>query len=194
MNNFYGYSGTSLYGNYRTRSFTDIYSNETDFINDWNSTPFSKNLSIDMSLVFYLLYARYGNSHIASSDENQFRYHLFSIVFQYGPTWSKELEVQADVRALSLEDLQLGSTNIINSAANPGTAPSTQTLEELQYIDQQNVTKNKRSKVDGYALLLSLLKDDVTEQFIKRFQKLFLTIVEPERPLWYVDYPEGGNN
>ena len=30
------------------------------------------------------------------------------------------------------------------------------------------------------------VKEDVTEKFIDRFKKLFLTIVAPERPLWFV--------
>ena len=36
--------------------------------------------------LYYLLYARYGNSHIVNTDENQFTYKLFSTIFMYGPT------------------------------------------------------------------------------------------------------------
>lgn len=183
------YNGSSLYGNYRTRTFADIWESAEAFMDDYNSTPFAESVT-DINLVFYLLYARYGNSNVASSDENRFKYQLFSIVFQYGPTWEKELSIQKEVRALNIEDLRKGTTNIINNAVNPSTTPSTQDTNELPYVTQQNVSKNTRSVADGYALLLSLLKDDVTEVFLKRFQKLFLTIVEPELPLWYKDYSE----
>ena len=90
MNNFIGSYGAltnSLYGNYRTRKFTDIYDNVDDFLQDYsdNGLPMLVD-NKDMTTLFYLLYARYGNSSIASSDENQFKYKLFSLVFQYGPT------------------------------------------------------------------------------------------------------------
>ena len=187
-------SGASLYGNYRTRTFSDIWGKAEDFSNEFMESPFPNevggggNLSINNKLefIYYLLYSRYGNSSIASSDETQFKFHLFSLIFQYGPTWLKELEIQKEIRNSTLEDFRLGSTNVINNAVNPSTAPTTQSLDELPFIENQNVSKTKRSKADGYALMLSLLKEDVTEKFLKRFQKLFLTIVQPERPLWYV--------
>lgn len=144
-----------------------------------------------LDLIYYLLLSNYANSVIASDDENRFKYKVFSTIFQYGPTWAKELEIQKEVRSLTAEDLQEGVRNITNVAANPSTTPSTQDTEELPYINNQNVSKTKRSKADGYALLLSLLKDDVTESFMKRFKPLFLNIVEPERPLWYATYDDG---
>ena len=190
MNNFVQYNGSSLYGNYRTRIFSDIFVSAEKFKEEWLATPFAASIEeMNMDLIFFLLYARYGNSNIASSDENQFRYKLFSLVFQFGPTWQKELEVQKSIRALDITALQRGNTNIINNANNPSGIPSTDTREALPYINAQNVSMTERSIADGYALLLSLLKDDVTENFITRFRNLFLTIVAPERPLWYENYP-----
>lgn len=187
-------NGSSLYGNYRTRTFSEIFYKEGTpsaqiFTEAWEASPFTANLeTLDTNLIFALLYGRYGNSNIASSDENRFKYQLFSIIFQYGPTWQKELTIQKDIREKDVEDFIIGATNIVNNASNPSTAPTTQSLEELPYINQQNVSKTVRSIADGYALILSLLKDDVTETFLRRFEKLFLTIVEPERPLWYAEY------
>lgn len=181
-------NGASLYGNYRTRTFSDIYDSSEIFTTEWEETPFAEAQEpINTDLIFYLLYARYGNSSVASSDENQFKYKLFSYVFQYAPSWQKELEVQKKVRELDITDLQRGATNIVNNANNPSGTPSTDTRNALPYINAQNVSMTERSIADGYALLLSLLKDDVTERFIDRFRNLFLTIVAPERPLWYSD-------
>lgn len=142
-----------------------------------------------LDLLYYLLVARYANSVIASDDENRFKYQMFSIIFQYGPTWAKELEIQKSIRTLTEDELREGTRSTVNNAANPSTQPSTIDTEELPYVNQQNVSKVKRSKVDGYALVLSLLKEDVSEEFLRRFQKLFLTVVQPERPLWYITYP-----
>ena len=190
MNNFMQPNGTSLYGNFRTRTFSDIFESAAIFQEEWNKSVFARTLeSLDTALIFSLLYAYYGNSSIASSDENQFKYKLFSYIFQYAPTWQKELETQRDLRSLGIIEFQRGSTNIVNSANNPSGAPSNDSKQILPYINTQNVSTTQRSLVDGYAVLMSLLKDDVTEKFIARFRTLFLTVVAPELPLWYENYP-----
>lgn len=148
---------------------------------------------MNLELIYYLLYSRYGNSVIASSDQNRFKFQLFSTIFQYGPTWAKELDIQKKIRETDISEFQKGNTNLINQAANPSMEPSTQTRDELPYINSQNVSKTTRSIADGYALVLSLLKEDVTESFLKRFQKLFLTVVEPESASWYITYPDDYN-
>lgn len=194
MNNFIGsYNAltNSLYGNYRTRKFTDIYDNVDAFLADYsdNGLPMLVDTT-NMTTLFYLLYARYGNSTIASSDENQFKYKLFSLVFQYGPTWAKRLEIQDKVRNLTEDELRESAKSLYNHSYNPSTLPSTDTVDELLTINEQNVTKHRRSKTDAYALLNDLLETDVTEEFISKFKKLFITIVEPELPLWYVSNEE----
>lgn len=192
MNNYMQPNGSSLYGNYRNRTYSEIFPDYATFSAQWEDTVFARELddSLPVELVWTMLYARYGNSTVAASDENRFKYQLFSIMFQYGPTWHKELQIQQELRIMNFDEFRKGTTNIVNNAQNPSTAPSTQTTDELPYINQQNVSKVNRSKADGYALLLSLLKDDVSETFLRRFEKLFLTIVEPERPLWYINTME----
>lgn len=202
------YNSSSLYGNYRTRTFAEIFSDYDDdvynssaayFSQMWNDSPFSSALQVnnlapatalDPTLTFYLLYAKYGNSHIAYSDENQFLYQIHSIMFQYGPTWAKELDIQKQIRELSLAELREGSRSITNLAENPSIAPSTQNTEELPYVNSQNVSKTTRSIADGVALLQALLQKDVTEEFTNKFKKLFLTVVAPECPLWYATTAE----
>lgn len=176
----------NLYGNYRNRKFTDIWGNVDEFIEDYKNNGIAPTISDDSATtLFYLLYARYGNSTIASSDETQFQYKVFSTIFMYGPTWEKRVEIQKNIRELKLDDVLDGGKAIYNSALNPSTGPSTDTLDELPYINQQNTTKYKKSKVDAYGIILSLLETDVTEEFIGQFKKLFLTVVSPELPLWY---------
>lgn len=187
----------SLYGNYRYRKFTEIWEDVDAFLTDYNDAGIPATIEEKTATtLFYLLYARYGNSTIASSDENQFKYKVFSTIFMYGPTWEKRLEIQEAVRSLDLDQLMDGGKAVYNTALNPGQpvaggegAPigeGTNTLDELTYINQQNTTKYKKSKVDAYAILTNLLETDVTEEFIGKFKKLFLTVVQPEVPLWYV--------
>ena len=180
------FNGSSLYGNFRTRTFTDIYSDFESFKTDYIDCDIPTTLDdTALKTLYYLLYARYGNSNIASSDETQFKYKVFSTIFMYGPAWQKRLDIQKKLIDLGDDEILVGATAIYNSAYNPETAPSTQATEELNYINQQNVTKYKKSKLEAYAVLEELIKTDVTEQFIGKFKKLFITIVEPDLPLWY---------
>lgn len=178
----------SLYGEFRTRTFTDVYPSVEDFIKDYQNIGLPTTISTDdITTLYYLLYANYGNSHIASSDETRFRYKLFSIIWQYAPTWVKELSIQKRLRDLTEKEMLDGSKQLYNAAQNPSVAPSTDTDEELSYISAQNVTKNKRGVLEGYSVLQNLLKKDVTTQFLTKFKTLFLVIVEPELPLLYED-------
>ena len=174
----------TYYDVHRTRKFTDIYESVEDFKTDFEEGPFKAD-GVDIDLVFYLLYARYGNSHISYSDENQFKFALFGKIFQYGPTWAKKLDVQEKLRALSENDLIVGGKAIYNHSFNPSTAPSTSTLEELTTINDQNTTNYKKSKMEAYATLLSLLETDVTEQFINKFKSLFIVVTAGPAPLLY---------
>lgn len=187
----------SLYGNYRERKFSQIWETVDAFTADWNESQIPKLISDETAkTLYYLLYARYGNSTIASSDETQFKYKVFSTIFMYGPTWEKRLEIQQSVRDLDLDSLMDGGKAVYNQALNPGQAVAggqgaaqgegTNTLDELTYINQQNTARYKKSKVEAYTTLTNLLETDVTEEFIGRFKKLFLTVVQPEVPLWYV--------
>ena len=191
------YDGT-LYGSYRTKKFGDVWSTVEDFIADYsnNGVPATiptrnPSMSRDQGSVYnlyYLLYSRYGNDVIASSDLQRFKMNLFAIIWQYGPNWVKNLEIQSKLRKLTDDEITQGSVQIYNQADNPSTDPSTDTSEYLQYIKSQNTSINKKGKLEGYALLDSLLKRDVTQEFLNRFKPLFKTVVEPEELLLYEDY------
>lgn len=183
-------------------TFTDIYNNAEDFVNDYKTSGLyidagnDKNkISIKISddsakTLYYLLYAKYGNSSIRNWDETQFKYKLFSTIFMYGPSWEKRLEVQAKLRALKEEELTLGAKQIFNHSYNPSTPPSTDTLDELTTINDQNVTKNQRSKLDAYNLLLSLLETDVTNEFLNKFKPLFMQIGFDEPDIFITEIEE----
>lgn len=192
------YQGT-LYGAYRTKKFGDVWSSLNDFISDYLRNGIPKTIPIDVedrtdegSIVnlYFLLYSRYGNDVIASSDLHRFKMNLFAIVWQYGPNWAKNLEIQHKLRELTETEITQGSVQIYNQADNPSTDPSTDTSEYLQYIKAQNTAINKKGKLEGYALLDSLLKRDVTQEFLNKFKPLFKTVVEPEELLLYEDYQE----
>ena len=151
---------------------------EYDYVNDE-----------DLSLIWTLLIGRFADSTIKPYNTfGAFQIRFMSKVWQYAPGWKKELEIQNKLRALSLADdseIYKGSSAIYNTTMNPGTAPGTQTLEELNYINQQNTTKYKKSKLEGLAILNDILKTDVTEKFLRRFDDCFKTIIYSGRNLYY---------
>ena len=121
-------------------------------------------------------------------DENQFKFKLFGKMAQYAPAWEQKLEIQAKLRSLGLNDdseIYKGSKAIYNTALNPENLPKTGDLTELEYINSQNTTNYKKSKLEGLALLADSLRADVTEDYVNKFRKLFKIVVYPERVLLY---------
>lgn len=180
---------------YNTMLFCDIYSDVEEFINDYNDIGdgvFKCISEANATLLFYHLFAKYGNSPIANRDINQFKLKLFSIVHQYGPTWEKELEVQKKIRELTDDQILQGAKTIYNHAYNPSTAPSTATLEELQAINDQNTTNIKRGLLEGYSAVLDLLKTNVTGALLEKFSILFKQFVLGEHTILYYNDDEQG--
>ena len=121
---------------YDTKLFTEIYESASDFVTDYQTVGIPTTISIaNATTLYYLIYARYGNNPIANYDITQFKYKLFSIIFQYGPTWEKRLSVQTTLRGLQLSDLidngsidDLFSRQGSNSSTTSGTNGNTRTL------------------------------------------------------------------
>lgn len=175
---------------YSTKTFTQVWESATSFLNEWKSCAlYSSDLITDANInrTFYLLYARYGNSPIANRDVNQFKYKVWSILFQYAPSWQKELDIQVKLRGLDLDSdsIYTGSRVFYNHAYNPSTIPDTTDTEQLPYIDDQNTTNYKKSLLEGLSILDDLIKADVTENFLNRFKRLFKIVVASEYPVLY---------
>lgn len=183
-------SNVTMLPRYDTKLFTEIWEDKDAFLSDYNGATAvgipSTISSANATVLYYLLYAKYGNNPIANLDEEQFKYKVFAIIWQYGPTWEKRISIQTALRNLSDTDIQLGAKAIYNTALNPSTAPTTSSLTELTYINQQNTTNYKKSKLEAYGILWELLKTDVTEEFLNRFKKLFKQFVRPEKTWIYV--------
>lgn len=181
----------SYYGGYRTRTFADIFPSFEEFEQEYTANGLAVTFSsagkpgLTLSQFYYMMYAHYGNSHIAYSDENQFKYYMYSIIYQYGPNAIRKREIQDELRALDESEIREGSTAIYNHAYNPSTAPSTSTLDELLTINDQNTQKRRRSALEGYGTLLSLLGEDVIDDFIHKFRRLFIKVTAPDYPLLY---------
>ncbi len=176
---------------YNTKTFVDIYGDVTAFTTDYTTINLGGLTTSGLiNKLYYLLYAKFGNSPIANMDENQFKYKLFSIIYMYGPAWDKRLDIQDKLRSITDADLTIGGKAIYNSALNPEQTPSTGDLDELDYINSQNTTNYKKSKMDAYTQLWNLIATDVTAEFLDKFNPLFKQFVRPNRIYLYEDEEE----
>lgn len=179
----------TLYRVGRTRYFTQIFETADSFrdfyLNCGIPPLFQKEDTIDT--LYYLICAYYANSRIISSDENRFKYNVMSIVFQYGPTWEKKLEIQDFLRKIDIESNEwLDSSKSVNNVAlNPATDPEQDVFSTIETINQQTTNINRRGKLNGIAILMEILKNDVTGEFLQKFKRLFRTITYTSRPLLY---------
>ena len=184
---------------YDTMTFSEVFDSANAFLTAVKDCPLMVKTAVPLTYImsdayitnlYYLLFARYGNSPIANADTTQFKYKVYSLIFQYGPTWEKRLDLQTKIRDLQVEQVMNGSTAIYNKAYNPATTPTSQTTTELNYINEQNVQKIKKNEASAYAELWGLLRDDITAAFIDRFKICFKKVVLPEFPLLYTEDEE----
>lgn len=182
----------TLFQSFDNITFSMLWDTSDAFIESYNITGLPKEPYVDdetLKLIWILMIGRFADSTIkAYNTYGAFKTRFMSRVWQHAPTWKKRLDIQNKLRELSLEDgsqIYEGSKAIYNSALNPGTTPSTGDLEELNFINSQNTTKYKKSKLEGLSLLNELLKNDITEQFLRRFDDFFKTIVYGGRTLLY---------
>lgn len=184
----------SLYGNFRTRTFAEIFPSSDEFAEFYEDCGIPTKLlsgtdyeDYSIETIYALLVSHYANNCIKSSDENRFKLELMTIIFQYGAIWQKEMATQDKILNLTDEELLVGSKAIYNQARNPSTVPSTGSLQELTYIDNQNTTQYAKAKGEGYASLSAYLDPNITRRFMDKFKKLFIIVLYPGEALWYVE-------
>lgn len=174
-----------------TKTFTQVFPDVTTFNIEWKAAGLytSEITDENINLLYYLLYAKYGNSAIANWDENQFKYKVWSIIYQYGPSWQKKLDIQKKVRALTEDDIRTGSKAVYDHAYNPSTVveegPNPDS-GEITTVNEQTRNKYVKSKLEGYNNLYNLIVNDVTNSFISRFKDLFAKFVHT-RPWIFVE-------
>lgn len=173
-----------------TKTLSDIYPSYATFAGDYMTSGLPNRFvnSDFLETIYFVLMGEYAASSIMAMSEDLFRARFLTMIHSYGPQLERELKMQDELLKMSDDELQLSSKAIYNTALNPSTEPTTDTLDELTTINQQNVTKHKRSKLDAYALLESLLDDDLISKFVKRFSKLFVRVLRTNNPLYYTTH------
>ena len=185
---FYQALDQDLYGYQRTRTFAEIYPTFDDFKTAYANNPFATATNISDSSVqniYYLLLSNYGNSSICSSDEYRFELKLFSLIYQYGPVYIEKKSLQGHILDTPWDGFKVGGKVIYNNALNPNVAPTTNTLTELPFINNQNTNNYVKSDAESIQIKWELLDDKLETEFLAKFKSLFLKIVNPTVPMWY---------
>lgn len=180
---------------YRNMTFAQIWPSYTEFKSEYDGLiagfPNANPLTADsIKTTYYLLFAKYGNNPIANSDVNEFKMKIFANIFAYGPTWEKKQSIQEVLRGLSETDLLTGGKQVFNHAYNPASTPSTSALDELEYIDSQNTSNSKKSKMEAYSILWNLLRSDTTAEYIAHFRNCFAVFVDKMPVPFYIGEEE----
>lgn len=176
---------------YNNLLFKQLFESNEDFV-IYVKSDFAKDCLTEdnLKLLYGLLYARYGNNPIANRDINQAKAIFSSVIYRFGPAWQKKVEVQEKLRGLSDDEICKGGKAVYNKALNPSDDPTASGLDEIDTINEQSTQKLSRSKIEGYGLLLSLLKTDVTSDFIERFSECFKRFVVADCNIVYDDDEE----
>lgn len=176
---------------YSTKTFAQVYSSYEKFKEDYDalitlvSGGVQSLTEANVQATFYLLFARYGNNPIVNFDITQFKMKLMSVIATYGPVWEKKKAIQKSLRDLTEAELLQGAKQIYNHAFNPSTEPSTQELEELTHINDQNVTNNKKAKMEAYSILWANLHVDATDEYLNKFKNCFSRFVGDQCPILF---------
>ena len=175
------------YGAMLTRKFYEIFPDVDTFLTEWNNTYYKTDLDSDsilpekaVKLVYYTLCSKYYQSTTASVSEDLFKDRLFTLVYQHSPEYWKRIQIKNELLKLDLNETEISSKTINNLALNPNTEPTTSSDEEINYINQQNVSIIKQNKVRAYREYLDLIKMDYTDVFLNKFSNLFLKILVPQ--------------
>ena len=180
---------------YDSKILSEIWSDADAFKADYTSyeTAISNLNAVDnkyVVLTWQLVCSKYANTSIRSDSESQFKLSFFGIMCSEAPTWARRLEIQKSLRDLTDDQLAAGDIQIANSAINPDSEPTTNSLDELTYINHQNTQRQKRSKLTGLALLDGLLQNDLCESYVRKFSPLFKRVYVPAEFIYVSDEEE----
>lgn len=178
----------TFYNRFRTRTFIEIFPTVEEFKMAYSESTLGEVSDASLQKLYFLMLGKYGSSHISYASEDLFVAALCGIIFEYGPSWQKRLEIQKELRDMESSRYTEGSRALHNHSYNPGTAPGTLTDQILNTIDDQNVTKFNKAPLEGLQLAYASIVTDVTESFLGKFRRLFVRVLATGLPLLYETY------
>lgn len=127
--------------------------------------------------IYYLLYNHYLGCAIAYNTEDEFCAE-FGIAYQqyFKQFYAKKKQLE-NIYSLTAEDLQIISEALSNFANNPNYKTG-QPFEMLDFTSQQTRGRTKAGKLQAYLNALQVMPDAQINDLIKKFDYLWLDILE----------------
>lgn len=170
------------------KTFLEVYPKYDDFEADMKE--FSVFAPTDVTeeyykKTYYLVVSRYGDTPISGyTDVPRWRLRFWQVISEYCPQWMIKSEMQKTIRKMDISEFQEGGRVVNNVALNPNTEPNDTSLDELTYINQQNVARRKLSTIDAMRAKLSMLEDGLDDDYLDHFSKLFSKVLLTDVPLY----------
>lgn len=162
------------------KKFNEVFETSSEFVNEYRNSGLNSQLitTENLTKLYYLLYAQYGNSYFIGKDIDQTLYKLFSIIYNKGLIWSKSVMILNSMLELEDEDIFKNRETINNMADNPGeNFMTTGDNVFMDFVRSQNVNIFKDNKANAYLNYLTLL-NDVTSEFIQEFKTCFRIVFD----------------
>ena len=146
------------------------------FWETWQASPFyDKSLTEeDLQDIYYHLLAAYYNWHYIYMDDLGIALNTMHIIEDYYPNCKERLSLVKQMRGLSVEEFEKSGINISSQGSNPKIA--TEMDELIDLVDSQNASFQLKSKEQSLRAKFMALYDGVMEEFIDRFNPLFVKL------------------
>lgn len=175
---------------YATPKFSDLWQSALEFTEDMHplmTEGFDTELTAaQCNRLFYELSARYTDGHIRYTNIMQFKLKLGALLSTYGPLYFQQLALIKDASSRTIEDYLRDGKVLTAVADNNNSMPAVGSENELPYTNAQSVTNSTRAIDVALSVKRGLLRDEVSNAFYNRFKELFISILIPQTPLWFV--------
>ena len=146
------------------------------FWETWLASPFydSTITESQMKDAYNHLMATYYDWHFIYADDFGIAMNVMHVIEDYYPNTLKRLAIVDEIRTMSLDDFKKSGININSNGANPKTATDMDELIDL--VDSQTASFQLKSDEQALRAQFNSLYDGVMEDFIKRFDYMFVKL------------------
>lgn len=160
-----------------TKRFADAFHTFEVFENEWGKSLFYEEGLLteeDLKFIYRHLMARYYRSHFRYVDDLGISLNVFRIISEYYPNTKIRLNIVKDLREMELEEFKKSGMQVSSSGANPKVRTEMDKLIDL--VDSQQANFVVKSEEQSLRAKFNSLYDGVMEDFILRFNELFVVL------------------
>lgn len=174
---------------YPTMTLADIFPKFADLSTFYTQTGLPNRFldyqDYNLETAYFMLMSEFASAHIKSTSVDLFKLRFAKLLFEYVPVWQREMYFQSKLLTMSDEELIKGSRTVHNHANHPGSVPSTASLEELTYIDNQTTSNYVKNVPEAIREHIYSINYNPTEEFINKFRGLFSDVMYSSTTHYY---------